>query len=328
MRRRDFIQFLGGGVAAAWPIAVRTQQHLRKIPRIGWLALGSQTAQTNLEEYRRGMRELGYTENLTVETEYLYADGEFDRLDKLATMLVNERVDVIVTAGTPGCLAAKRATSTIPIVFAVSSDPLGTGVVHSLAHPEGNITGLSLMATDLSAKRMELLQTLLPSIRQIAVLWDSSNPGMALRVHETQQAAETLKVGFLDAGARDLDSLEASFVTLSAKRPEALLVTAEAFTNLHRDRILDFVSRSRIPAIYEDGSFARAGGLIAYGPNVPDMFYRAASYVDKILKGAKPADLPVEQPTKFELIINLKTAKALGIEIPPTLLARADDVIE
>jgi putative ABC transport system substrate-binding protein len=306
MKRRDFIQFLGG-TAAAWPIAVRAQ-HSRKIPRVGWLAPGSQNVQTNLDEYRRGMRELGYTEGLTVETFYVYADGEFDRLDKLASMLVNERVDVIVTAGTPACLAAKRATSTIPIVFAVSSDPLSTGVIHSLAHPESNITGLSMMATDLSAKRMELLHTLLPSIRQIAVLWDSSNPGMALRVRETRQAAEHLKVGFLDAGARDLDSLEASFATLSEKRPEALLVTAEPFTNLHRDRILDFVSHSRIPAIYEDGGFARAGGLIAYGPNIPDMFHRAASYVDKILKGTNPADLPVEQPTRFELIINLKTA--------------------
>lgn len=327
MKRRDFIRFLGGA-AAAWPIVIRAQQRSRKISRVGWLVPGSQTAQTNLDEYRRGMRELGYTEGLTVETSYAYADGEFDRLDKIAAALVNERVDVIVTAGTPACLAAKRATSTVPIVFAVSSDPLGTGVVHSLSHPESNITGLSLMATDLSAKRMELLRTLLPGIHQIAVLWDSSNPGMALRVRESRQAAEQLKVGFLDAGARDLDSLEASFATLSAKRPEAILVTAEAFTNLHRDRILDFVSRSHIPTIYEDGGFVRAGGLIAYGPNIPDMFHRAASYVDKILKGAKPADLPVEQPTRFELIINLKTARALGIEIPPTLLASADEAIE
>jgi putative tryptophan/tyrosine transport system substrate-binding protein len=327
MKRRDFIQLLGG-TTVAWPIAVRAEQHPRKVPLIGWLVPGSQAAQANLEEFRRGMRELGYTESVTVETIYVYADGEFDRLGKLATMLVDKNVDVIVTAGTPGCLAAKHATSTIPVVFAVSSDPLSTGVVRSLAHPESNITGLSLMATDLSAKRMELLQVLLPSIRRIAVLWDSSNPGMALRVRETRQAAEQLKVAFLDVGARDLDSLETSFVTISASRPEALLVTAEAFTNLHRDRILEFVSRNHIPAIYEDGSFARAGGLIAYGPNVPDMFHRAATYVDKILKGAKPADLPVEQPTKFELVINLRTAKALSIEIPTILLTRADEVIE
>jgi putative tryptophan/tyrosine transport system substrate-binding protein len=241
---------------------------------------------------------------------------------------VHENVDIIVTFSTPGCLAAKRATSTIPIVFAASSDPLSTGVVTSLGHPGGNITGLSVMATDLSAKRLELLRTVVPSIRNIAVLWDTSNPGMALRVHETKIAAEQLNVAFLDSGARDLDGLEASFTALSSQRPEALLVTAEPFTRLHRDRILDFTMKNRIPTIYEDGGFVRAGGLISYGPNIPGLFHSAAGYVDKILKGARPADLPVEQPTKFLLIINVKTAKALNLEIPATVLARADEVIE
>jgi putative tryptophan/tyrosine transport system substrate-binding protein len=327
MRRRNFIKLLAG-TALIGPVAVSAQQPRRKIPHIGWLVPTAQTEQDNLEEYRRGMRELGYVEGRTVVTKYLYSGGDPDRLDDLAAMLVSENVDVIVTFSTPGCLAAKRATTVIPIVFAASSDPLSTGVVTSLAHPGGNITGLSVMATDLSAKRLELLRMLVPSIHNIAVLWDSSNPGMALRVHETKLAAEQLKVAFLDSGARDLNSLEASFTALSKQRPQALLVTAEPFTRLHRDRILDFTKNNHIPAIYEDSGFVRAGGLISYGPNISSLFHSAASYVDKILKGAKPADIPVEQPTKFLLIINLKTAKTLNLEVPPTLLARADEVIE
>jgi putative ABC transport system substrate-binding protein len=327
MRRRDFIKVIAGS-AATWPLTVGAQQPSRRIPRIGWLVPTPEAEQENLEQYRRGMLELGYVEGRTVATTYLYADGEADRLDKLAATLVAENVDIIVTFSTPGCLAAKRATTTIPIVFAASSDPLSTGIVTSLGHPGGNITGLSVMATELSAKRLELLQMVVPSIHSIAVLWDSSNPGMALRVRETRLAAEQLNVAFLDSGARDLDSLEASFAALSRQRPEALLVTAEPFTRRHRDRILDFTMKNRIPTIYEDSGFVRAGGLISYGPNIPSLFHSAAGYVDKILKGARPADLPVEQPTKFLLIINVRTAKALNLEIPPTLLARADEVIE
>jgi putative ABC transport system substrate-binding protein len=326
MRRREFIAALTG--LAFCSADSHAQQQSRKIPRIGWLVPSPRAEQDNLEEYRRGMNELGYAEGRRVETTYLYAEGEPSRLDKLASTLVHENVDIIVTFSTPGCLAAKRATSTIPIVFAASSDPLSTGVVTSLGHPGGNITGLSVMATDLSAKRLELLQIVVPSIRNIAVLWDSSNPGMALRVRETELAAEQLNVAFLDSGARDLDGLEGSFAALSRQRPEALLVTAEPFTRLHRDRILEFTLKNRVPTIYEDGGFVRAGGLISYGPNIPSLFHSAASYVDKILKGAKPADLPVEQPTKFQLIIIAKTAKLLNLDIPATLLARADEVIE
>jgi putative ABC transport system substrate-binding protein len=327
MRRRDFIKVIAGS-ATTWPLTVAAQQPSRKIPRIGWLVPTPEAEQENLEEYRRGMLELGYVEGRTVATTYLYSGGDSARLDKHAAVLVTEKVDIIVTFSTPGCLAAKRATSSIPTVFAASSDPLSTGIVTSLGHPGGNITGLSVMATDLSAKRLELLQMVVPSIHNIAVLWDSSNPGMALRVRETKLAAEQLHVAFLDSGASDLNGLEASFTALSKQRPEALLVTAEPFTRLHRDRILDFTMKNRIPAIYEDGGFLRAGGLISYGPHIPSLFHSAAGYVDKILKGAKPADLPVEQPTKFLLIINVETAKALNLEIPSTLLARADEVIE
>ena len=327
MRRRDFIKLLAG-TAVIRPVTADARQPSHKLPLIGWLVPTPQTEQDNLEEYRRGMLELGYVEGSTVVTNYLYSGGDPDRLDDLAATLVSEKVDVIVTFSTPGCLAAKRATSIIPIVFAASSDPLSTGVVTSLAHPGGNITGLSVMATDLSAKRLELLQMVVPSIHNVAVLWDSSNPGMALRVHETKLAAQQLNVGFLDSGARDLNSLETSFAVLSKQRPEALLVTAEPFTRLHRDRILDFTLKNRIPAIYEDSGFVRAGGLMSYGPSIPSLFHNAAGYVDKILKGANPADIPVEQPTKFLLIINVKAAKALNLEIPATLLARADEVIE
>jgi putative tryptophan/tyrosine transport system substrate-binding protein len=327
MRRRDFIKVVAVS-AAAWPLTSGAEQPSGRIPRVGWLVPTPQAEQENLEEYRRGMLELGYAEGRTVSTTYLYSGGEADRLDQLAAKLVTENVDIIVTFSTPGCLAAKRATTIIPIVFAASSDPLSTGIVTSLGHPGGNITGLSVMATDLSAKRLELLQMVVPSIRNIAVLWDSSNPGMALRVHETKLAAEQLNVAFLDSGVSDLDGLEASFTALSKQRPEALLVTAEPFTRRYRDRILDFTMKNRIPAIYEDSSFVHAGGLISYGPSIPGLFHSAAGYVDKILKGAKPADLPVEQPTKFLLIINLKTAKALNLEISPAMLARADEVIE
>lgn len=327
MNRRGTVLALFALGAA--PLKAFAQQQSRKVPRIGWLAPGTQASQeVSLEEYRSGMRELGYLEGRTVETEYVYADGQFDRLPGLAAELVAHKVDLIVTSSTPGSLAAKRATKTIPIVFAVSSDPISTGVVESLARPGGNITGLSVMASELSAKRIELLHTLLPRVNRMAALWDSSNPGMALRVRETQVAAEQLRIAFFDAGTRDLEGLEAMFAEILRQRPGALLVTAEPFTNRHRDRILEFAMRNRIPAMYEESRFVEAGGLLSYGPNILDMYRRSAIYVDKILKGAKPSDLPVEQPTKFELVINLKTAKALGITIPQSVLVRVDKTIQ
>jgi putative tryptophan/tyrosine transport system substrate-binding protein len=305
------------------------QQHPGKPPQIGWLVPTTQAEWDGLlEEYRLGMRELGYIEGRTVETEYLYADGHFDRLPDLAAKLVEHKVDLIVTASTPAILAAKRATEKIPVVFAASSDPISTGIVASLAHPGGNITGLSLMASDLSAKRLELIHTLVPGVSSIAVLWDSSNPGMAIRARETRAAAEQSKIVFFDAGARNLDELAAMFAELTKRKPLALVVTAEPFTMEHRSRILDFMARNVIPAMYEDGRFVEAGGLISYGPSLRDMFRRTASYVDKILKGANPASLPVEQPTKFELVINLTTAKALGLMVPDSILLGADKVIE
>src|SRR5262245_3122288 len=326
--RRTLLVALGAAVVAA-PLEAFAQQHSGKFPRIGWLVPGTQGDYAPLlEAYREGMRELGYIEGRTVETEYVYADAQFDRLPGLAAQLVERKVDVIVTASMPASLAAKRATAKIPIVFAATSDPIDMALVASLARPGGNATGLSLMSSDLSAKRLELIHILVPRVSRMAVLWDSSNPGMALRVRETRAAAERFNVAFFDAGARDLDGLEAMFAELSQRRPEALLVTAEPFTREHRARILDFMARNAIPCMYEESRFVEAGGLMSYGPNVRDLFRRAAVYVDKIIKGANPADLPVEQPIKFELVINLKTAKALGLTVPDSILVRADKVIE
>jgi len=305
------------------------QQRSGKPPRIGWLVPATEAAWKGLlEEYRSGMRDLGYIEGRTVETEYVYADGRFERLPELSAKLVEQKVDLIVTASTPAALAAKRATERIPIVFAASTDPLSTGVVANLAHPGSNITGLSLMASDLSAKRLELIHTLLPRLSRIAVLWDSSNPGMAIRVRETRAAAEQVNIVFFDAGAHDLDQLEAMFAQLSKRKPLAVVVTTEPFTQSHRIRIIDFMARNDIPAMYEEARFVEDGGLISYGPDTRDLFRRSAIYVDKILKGAMPADLPVEQPTKFELVINLATAKALGLTVPASILVRADKVLE
>jgi putative ABC transport system substrate-binding protein len=327
LNRRTLLVALGTTAFAL--TSASAQQHPGKAPRIGWLVPTTKAEWDGLlEQYRLGMRELGYIEGRTVETEYFYADGHFDRLADLAAKLVERKVDLIVTASTPAIIALKKATEKIPVVFAASSDPINTGAVASLARPGGNITGLSLMASDLSAKRLELINALVPRVSRIGVLWDSSNPGMALRVRETRTAAENSQIEFFDAGARNLDELEAMFAQLEKRQPLALVVTAEPFTMEHRSRIVEFMARKAIPAMYEDGRFVEAGGLISYGPSVPDLFRRSASYVDKILKGADPANLPVEQPTKFELVINLNAAKALGLTVPDSILVRADKVIE
>jgi putative ABC transport system substrate-binding protein len=327
LNRRGLLVLLGA-TSFAVPGSF-AEQNSRSVPRIGWLVPTTQAEWNDLlDEYRSGMRELGYVEGRTVQTEYLYADGQFDRLPGLAEKLVDHKVDLIVTASTPASLAAKRATRNIPIVFAASSDPISTGVVASLAHPGGNVTGLSLMASDLSAKRVELLQKLVPRLGRMAVLWDSSNPGMALRACETRAAAEQAGIVFFDAGAQNLDGLEAMFAELSKQKPLAVVVTTEPFTQKHRSRILDFMSRNGIPAMYEEVRFVEDGGLMSYGPSTSDLFRRSAIYVDKIIKGAKPADLPVEQPTKFELAINLAAAKALGLSVPDSILVQAEKVIE
>jgi putative ABC transport system substrate-binding protein len=274
------------------------------------------------------LRELGYVEGQNLVVEYRWADGDIARLPALAAELVRLRVDVLVATTNPAVLAARQATSTIPIVFAASSDPVGTGLVASLAHPGGNVTGLSLVTPELSGKRLQLLRETLPQLARVALLWDAGNVGMADRVKETEAAARQLGVALHVEWVRDLAGLDRAFATLAQARPDAFLTTVEPFTGDHRQRIVAFAAQQRLPAMYEERDFVDAGGLMAYGPNLAANYRRAATYVDKILRGTKPADLPVEQPTKFELVINLKTAKALGLTIPQSLLRRADEVIQ
>ena len=321
MKRREFISLLGGS-AALWPLVARAQ----RLFKIGLLDTG--LGADFVVPFMGKLVELGYVEGKNAVIERKSAGGNIALLADLAANLVRQQVDVIVTAGTPAGFAAKKATSTIPIVLGANSDPVGVGLVASLARPGGNATGNSLMAPDLSAKRLEILHALAPEISRIAILWDSSNPGMAERVRETKIAADQSHVLLHTVGPRNLNELDTAFADLLNARPDALLVTAEAFTRQHLVHILDFANSNKIPAMFEDSSYVVAGGLMSYGPDYQDVFRKAAVFVDKILKGTKPADLPIEQPTKFELVINLKTAKAIGLSVPPTLLTTADKVIE
>ena len=323
--RRQFISILGGAAAASL-----LRQRIARAQRpfkLGMLYTGGvDTFFTTA--FMRKLGELGYAEGTNVVITSKSADGDIERLKDFAADLVAQRVDVIVTMGTPAGFAAKQATGTIPIVLGANSDPVGVGLVASLARPGGNITGVSLMAPELSAKRLDILRTLSPKISRFAILWDSSNPGMAARVHETQIAADQSHVLLHVVGPRNLEELDAALAELLNQRPDALLVTTEAFTRRHLARILEFANGNKIPAMFEDSSWVEAGGLMSYGPNYQEVFGVGAVLVDKILKGAKPADLPVVQPTTFELLLNLRTAKALGLEIPPNLLALANRVIE
>jgi putative ABC transport system substrate-binding protein len=311
-----------GSAAVLLPLAARAQRRVK----IGILDTGLGAAFS--VPFMRKLEQLGYVEGKNVVIERRSAEGKPELLNSLAEELVRAQVDVIVTAGTPAGFAAKKATSTIPIVLGANSDPVGVGLVASLAHPGGNATGNSLMAPDLSAKRLDILHTLAPGLSRFAILWDSSNLGMAARVRETRIAADQSHILLHTVGPTNLDELDAAFADLLSARPDALLVTAEPFTRRHLTRILDFANNNKIPAMFEDSSYVVAGGLVSYGPDYGDVFEKAAIFVDKILKGAKPNDLPIEQPTKFELVINAKTAQALGLEIPPSLLALADRVIQ
>src|SRR3954447_384570 len=321
MRRRAFITLLAA--ASLLPFSAFAQQPRFKIGLLD-TGLGDSFA----VPFLRKLEQLGYIDGGNVVIVRKSAAGNQTLLADLADDLVHARVDIIVTAGTPAGFAAKKATGTIPIVLGANSDPVGVGLVASLARPGGNATGNSLMAPDLSAKRLDMLHALAPTLSRFAILWDSSNPGMAMRVRETKIAADQSHILLHTVGPRNLDELDAAFADLLNARPDALLVTAEAFTRQHLARILDFANSNKIPSMFEDSSYVAAGGLMSYGPDYQDVFQKAAIFVDKILKGAKPADLPIEQPTKFEMVINLKTANALGLEIPPKLLALADRVIQ
>ncbi|MGE5848946.1 MAG: ABC transporter substrate-binding protein [Candidatus Methylomirabilota bacterium] len=329
MKRRviGIIALLLIGLTAA-PLAAEAQEPA-KIPRIGLLSpFDRSSAALNIEAFRRGLRELGYTEGSNITIEYRFAEGKFDRLPDLAADLVRLNVAVIVTSSTPGIQAARNATITIPIVMAAVSDPVGSGFVASLAHPGGNVTGLSLLDTELSAKRLDLLREAVPGLARMGVLWSPADPGMTLQFNMVQDTAQPLGLQIQNVQVRDPSAFEGAFQAASIGRVGALLVFAQPFTLRHRTQIVDLAGKSRLPAMYTSRSFVDAGGLMAYGASLPELYRRAASYVDKILKGAKPAELPVEQPTKFELVINLKTAKALGLKIPQSVLVRADEVIQ
>ena len=325
IRRREFVALVGGAVGT-WPLAARAQQRER-MARIGVLWPGAPPDKWD-EAFRQGLRAHGYVEGRNILLEYRWAEGNQERLPILAQELARLPLDVIVTTSAPAILAVKEATTSIPIVFAGTSDPVRTGFVASLARPGGNLTGLSLMAADLAGKRLELIKSVVPGASRIAMLWNASDQGMAIRVEQAQLAAPAVHVTLLSPELRTLADLENAFVTLTRDRPDALLVFVDPFTVAHRRRIVDFAAANRLPAIYEDRVFADAGGLMSYGPSIEDICRRAATYVDKILKGAKPGDLPIEQPTKFELIINLKTAKVLDLEIPLQFQQLADEVIE
>ena len=301
-------------------------QHPHKVPRIGYLSPGAAVSNPN-EAFRQGLRDLGYVEGKNCLVEYRWGNGDIARLPVLAAELAGLRVEVLVATNNPAVLAAKQAVGSIPIVCVACSEPVGTGLVASLAHPGNNVTGLSLITPELSGKRLQLLRETLPKISSVALLWDAGHVGMADRVRETEVAARRLGVTLHVEWVKDPANLNQAFAALAQTRPDAFLTTVEPFTEGHRQRIVDFAAQQRLPAMYEDREFVSAGGLMAYGPSLAANYRRAATYVDKILKGAKPADLPVEQPTQFELVINLRTAKALGLTIPQSILIRADEVI-
>jgi ABC-type uncharacterized transport system substrate-binding protein len=325
IKRREFIALIGG--AAAWPLAARAQQPIGKVRRLGILQPGA-PPEPLVEAFRERLRELGYREGRDVILELRWAEGKLDRLTELAAELVGAKVDVITTLSTPAALAARRVTTTIPIVFAGVGDPVGAGVVPSLSHPDGNATGISLMATELSAKRLEILREIVPDTLRVSMLWNDTNPGMVLRAREANDAAAKLGLVLQSVGVHDLLDFETAFVAIERSGADALLTLVDPFTLQHRKRIIDFAAERHLPAIYEAREFVDFGGLVSYGPSLVDSQRRAADYVDKIFKGAKPADLPVEQPTKFELLIDMKTAKTLNVTVPPSVILRADKVIE
>jgi len=328
--RREFITLLGGA-AAAWPLVARAQRAhgLSASARIAFL--GAESASTNqhfFDAFREGMREHGYIDGQNVTFLERWAEGRSERFPELIEELISLKADVILALSLPAALAAKSATTTVPIVF-IASDPLASGLVRSLARPAGNLTGLSLaLGDEFSSKWLELLKEAVPNVTRVAVRWNPVNPATSHYVTVLRDAAEKLGVRLQLQAVSDPDQFDGAFATIVAESAQALIVVVDPVTARYRERVVALAMRNRLPTMYGFREFVDAGGLIAYGVNVPHLCREAAVYVDKIIKGAQPSDLPVEQPTRFELVINLKTAKALGLEIPPTLLALADEVIE
>ena len=321
--RRAFIAGLGS--AAAWPVVARAQQ---KVFRIGVLSAGGVPPESNLAALSEGFRELGWVEGKNFVYQFRFADDRPERLADFSAELTQQNVDLIVTIGTLASLAAKRATSTIPIVMSSAGDPLGSGLVASLARPGGNVTGLSLMAPDIAGKSLQTLKEVLPSISRVAVLWNAANPYPAVVFKQTQDASQNLGIQIQSLEVRGPNDFDGAFKAAINQRAEALVNVPDPLTGDHMVLIAERALQLRLPSMHGGREFVLVGGLMSYGMQINDMFRRAAGYVVKILKGERPGDLPVEQPTRFELVISLKTAKALGLTIPATLLARADEVIE
>ena len=311
------------------PLAPDAQQATR-VPRIGWLGGPTrEAAEPFVQAFQRGLKDLGWVEGQNIVIEWRFAGGRAERLPDLAAELVRLQVDLIVVPSTPTALAAKNATKTIPLVTVGVGDPVGLGLVASLARPGGNITGLtSVVSPEIAGKQLELLKEAVPKVSRVAVLWNPATPGTALFLKETEVASRALGVQLQSLEARSLNDFDSAFAAMTTKRAGALLVLGDVMFVTHRVRPADLAAKSRLPAMYTLREYVEAGGLMSYGPITPELFRRVATYVDKILKGAKPADLPVEQPTKFELVINIKSAKALGLTIPQSMFIRADEVIQ
>ena len=323
MRRRDFVALLSGG-AVALPLRTFAQQS-GKTWRMGFIAQGYERFYDALFE---GLRELGYAEGKNLVVERRYAEGHAERFQEFAAEMVRLKVNVIVVTTTPAALAVKTATATIPVVFPNAISPVESGVVESLAHPGGNVTGGAAQTAALSTKRLAILKEVIPGLSRGAVLWNAANPALAYPWRQTQSAAGELGVALQSLEVREPKDIESAFAVMAADRPDALIVLQDALTLQHRKEIIDFTVQKRLPGMFVAKEWVVAGGLMSYGENLADMYRRGAYFVDKVLKGAKPADLPVEQVTKFDLILNLKTAKAMDLTIPAAFLATADEVIE
>ena len=324
MRRREFITLVGGA-AAAWPFPASAQQ---KLPTIGWLGSGSSIAASQwVSAFSQRLRELGRIEGNTVAIEYRWAEGREQRFAEIMAEFIRLKVDVLLTYSNAAALSAKHATTTVPIVFAAAGDPVGTGLIASISHPGGNVTGLSIQQTDLAGKRIEILREIMPQLGTLAVLANARSANAVLEMGEAQAAARSLGLGVILSQIGVADDIAPAVEALKG-RADAVYTCSDPLLTTNRIRVNSLALGARLPTMHGFREYVEAGGLTSYGPNFPDLFRRAADFVDKILRGVKPAELPVEQPTKFDLVINLITAKALGLAIPPSLLARADEVIE
>jgi putative ABC transport system substrate-binding protein len=326
--RRKLIVALGAGALAA-PFASFAQQQPAKVARIGFLGNSTAALEANLiGPFREGLRDLGYVEGRNIVIEYRWAEGKYERFPALIAELIAQKVDVIVTAGTPATLAVKKATTSVPLVMVAVGDPVGAGIVASLGRPGGNITGLSSIAPELEGKRLELLREVSPKLSHVAVFWNPVNAFHMSAMKQVRAAAQAMRINVLPLAVGKAEELEGAFAAIVKERPDALFILADRIFLHNRARMMDFAAKNRLPSVNAYRELVEVGGLMSFGPSYAGMHRRAATYVDKILKGAKPADLPVEQPATFELVINLKAAKALGIKIPNSILLRADEVIQ